>query len=101
LTAFIFSDWNYKIVMFLSQTESTPKHFFRKKALGKGKGKAIPLQALTSLEGSRRLRLPDFKIIGSLKWQGCQNYAPAAFTPPGYIPGNYSFLLEDESTPGP
>jgi hypothetical protein len=28
LTAFIFSDLNYKIVIFLSQTESTPKHFF-------------------------------------------------------------------------
>jgi hypothetical protein len=33
LTAFIFSDLNYKIVIFFSQTESTPKHFFRKKAL--------------------------------------------------------------------
>jgi hypothetical protein len=33
LTAFIFSDLNYKIVIFLSQTESAPKHFFRKKAL--------------------------------------------------------------------
>jgi hypothetical protein len=30
----------------------------------KGKGKAIPLQALTDPEGSRRLRLPDFKTIG-------------------------------------
>jgi hypothetical protein len=32
---------------------------------GKGKGKAIPLQALTGPEGSRRLRLPDFKTIGT------------------------------------
>jgi len=31
--------------------------------LGKGKGKAIPLQAWTVPEGSRRLRLPDFKTI--------------------------------------
>jgi hypothetical protein len=30
-----------------------------------GKGKAIPLQALTGLEGSRRLRLPDFKTVGT------------------------------------
>jgi len=30
---------------------------------GKGKGKAIPLQAWTGPEGSRRLRLPDFKTI--------------------------------------
>jgi len=31
----------------------------------RGKGKAIPLQAWTGSEGSRRLRLPDFKIIGT------------------------------------
>jgi hypothetical protein len=29
------------------------------------KGKAIPLQALTEPEGSRRLRLPDFKTVGT------------------------------------
>jgi len=29
----------------------------------KVKGKAIPLQAWTGPEGSRRLRLPDFKTI--------------------------------------
>jgi hypothetical protein len=28
-----------------------------------GKGKAVPLQAWTGPEGSRRLRLPDFKKI--------------------------------------
>jgi len=28
------------------------------------KGKAIPLQAWTCPEGSRRLMLPDFKTIG-------------------------------------
>jgi hypothetical protein len=32
---------------------------------GKGKGKAIPLQALTGPEGSSRLRLPDFKTVGT------------------------------------
>jgi hypothetical protein len=30
-----------------------------------GNGKAILLQALTGPEGSRRLRLPDFKTIGT------------------------------------
>jgi len=30
-----------------------------------GKGKAIPLQAWTGPKGSRRLRLPDFKKIGT------------------------------------
>jgi hypothetical protein len=34
----------------------------------KGKGKAIPLQALTGPEDSRRLRLPDFKAIGTGRW---------------------------------
>jgi len=31
----------------------------------KGKDKAIPLQAWTGPEGSRRLRLPDFKTFGT------------------------------------
>jgi hypothetical protein len=31
----------------------------------KVKGKAIPIQALTGPEGSRRLRLPDFKTFGT------------------------------------
>jgi len=33
--------------------------------LKKGKGKAIPLQTWTDPEGSRKLRLPDFKTIGT------------------------------------
>jgi hypothetical protein len=32
------------------------------------KGKAIPLQAWTGPEGSRRLRLPDFKTISTWWW---------------------------------
>jgi hypothetical protein len=31
----------------------------------KGKGKAIPLQAWAGPEVSRRLRLPDFKTVGT------------------------------------
>jgi hypothetical protein len=58
--------------------------------------KAIPLQ--TGPEGSRRLRLPDFKTIGTWKWKGCQPYVPAVFTSRKY--SWYSFLLEAESTPG-
>ena len=34
----------------------------------KGKGKAIPLQAWTGPEGSRRLRLPHFKTISTWRW---------------------------------
>ena len=32
------------------------------------KGKAIPLQAWTGPEGSRSLRVPDFKTVGALRW---------------------------------
>jgi hypothetical protein len=32
------------------------------------KGKVVSLQAWTGPEGSRRLRLPDFKTIGTQKW---------------------------------
>jgi hypothetical protein len=32
------------------------------------KGKAIPLHAWTGPEGSRRLRLPDFKTFGTWRW---------------------------------
>jgi hypothetical protein len=34
----------------------------------KGKGKAIPLEAWRDPEGSRRLRLPDFKTFGTCRW---------------------------------
>jgi hypothetical protein len=44
-------------------------------------GKAIPLQALTGPQGSRSLRLPDFKTVSTRRLQGCQPYVPAAFTP--------------------
>jgi hypothetical protein len=63
------------------------------------KRKAIPLQALTGPEVSRGLSLPDFKTIGTQRWQGCQSYTPAAFTPGKYF--WYSFLAEAESTSGP
>jgi hypothetical protein len=33
--------------------------------VSKGKGNATPLQTWTGPEGSRRLRLPDFKTIGT------------------------------------
>ena len=63
-----------------------------------GKGITIPLQAWTGPESSRRLRLLDFKKICTWRWYSCQPYASATFTPRKY--SWYSFLLEDESTPG-
>jgi uncharacterized protein (DUF2237 family) len=64
------------------------KNILTSKFLFKHKGKAIPIQALTSPEGSRRLRFPHFKTIGTLRWQGCQPYAPAALLS-GNIPGTH------------
>ena len=32
------------------------------------KDKTIPLQAWTHPEGSKRLRLPDLKTVGTLRW---------------------------------
>jgi len=32
------------------------------------RGKTVPLQAWTGPEGSKRLRLPDFKTVGTWKW---------------------------------
>ena len=46
----------------------------------KGKGKAVPLQAWTGPEGSRKLRFPDF--VTTAQYGGrLQPYAPAVFTP--------------------
>jgi hypothetical protein len=43
---------------------------------------------LTGRESSRRFRLPDFKTIGTWRWQDCQPYAQTAFTP-GSIPDTH------------
>ena len=61
-------------------------------------GKAVPLQAWSGPEGSRKLRLPDFMTTAQDGGKVDQSYAPAAFTPRKYI--WYSFLLEVESIPG-
>ena len=56
----------------------------------KSKGKAVPLEAWSGPESSRKLRFPDFMTTA-------QPYAPAAFTPRKCF--WYSFLSEAESTP--
>jgi hypothetical protein len=45
------------------------------------KGKAIPLEAWTGPEGSRSLRLPEFKANRHMKVVRLPALAPAAFTP--------------------
>ena len=64
----------------------------------KGKGKAVPLQAWSDPEGSRKLRLPDFMTTA----QNGGKVVSLTHRPP-LPPGKYtwySFLLEAESTPG-
>jgi len=52
------------------------------------KGKAVPLQAWTGPEGSRRLRFPDFKTISH---EGGKVVSPTHWPPfpPGNIPGTH------------
>ena len=54
----------------------------------KGKGKAVPLQAWTGQEGSRKLRLPDFMTMvqngGRLS-----ALRTGRFLPPGNTPGTH------------
>jgi hypothetical protein len=65
----------------------------------KGKDKAVPLQAWSGPEGSRKLRFPDFITTAQDGGKVVKPYGPAAFTPRKYT--CHSFLLEAESTPGP
>jgi hypothetical protein len=60
------------------------------------KGKATPLQAWTGPEGSRRIRLPDFKTIGT--WGG-EVFSPTHRPP--WLPRKYSWysLLLDSVNP--
>jgi hypothetical protein len=85
---------NYLICFYNKQWVSV----WYRKVSNSVKGKTIPLQALTGPEGSRRLRLPDFKTIGTWRWQGCQPCSQAAFIPRKY--SWYLFLLEAELLPG-
>jgi hypothetical protein len=50
------------------------------------KGKAIPLQAWTDPEGSRRLRLPDFKTIEVARLSALRT---GLLYPPGNIHGTH------------
>jgi len=58
----VFGILNFNNYSTTQVTTSSASHF---RLQGKGKGKAIPLQVWIGPEGSRRLRLPDFKTIGT------------------------------------
>jgi len=62
------------------------------------KVKAVPLQAWSVPEGSRKLRFPDFMTMvqNGGKVVGLKHWPPL---PPGNAPGT-QFLLEAESTTG-
>ena len=62
------------------------------------KGKAVPLQAWSGPEGSRKLRFPDF-MTKALEG-GKVSLTQRPHLPPGKSSW-YSFLLEAESTRGP
>jgi len=61
---------------------------FEKRCL-KGKGKAVPLQAWTGAEGSRRLRLPDFHDIRHMKTVRLSALRTGRLYVLGNIPGTY------------
>jgi hypothetical protein len=51
------------------------------KSEGRDESKAVPLHVWTDPDVSSRLRLPDYRRVGTWRWQGCKLYAPAHFTP--------------------
>jgi len=65
----------------------------------KGNGRSVPLQAWSGLEGSRKLRFPDFMTTA----QDGGKFVSRTHRPP--LPPRkcswYSFQSEGESSPGP
>ena len=93
----------YEYIQILNTVSWSSPHFHSISALKKYtqcKIKAIPVQVWIVPEGSRRVRIPDLTTIGLLRWQICQPYTPAAFTPRRKFSW-CSFPLEAESTPRP
>ena len=55
---------------------------------GKGKGKAVPLQAWSGPEGSRKLRFPDYMITAQDGGKVVSlTHSPPL--PPGNVPGTH------------
>jgi hypothetical protein len=67
-------------------SDITPHYSLSK---GKGKGKAVPLQAWSGPEGSRKLRFPDFMTMAQDggKVVSLMHQPPL---PPGNTPGTHS-----------
>ena len=67
--------------------------------MGCKKGKAVPLQACSGPEGSRKFRFPDFMTTAQNGGKVVSLTHRPSLLPRKYT--WYSFLLEAESTPGP
>ena len=65
--------------------KSTTKPNFEEPGYEKGKGKALPLQAWSGPEGSRKLKFPDFMTTA----QDCGKVVRLTHLPP-LLPGNKS-----------
>jgi len=82
----------------IGQGVTLPKHPHLAPRL-KNKGKALPLQAWSGPEGSRKLRFPDYMTRAQ---DGGKVVSPTHRPPlPPRKYSWYSFLLEAESTSGP
>jgi len=73
-------------VDYLQELNSSLLTLFRQLAVGKGKGKSVPLQACSGPEGSRKLRFPDFMTTAQ---RGSKVVSPThrPHLPPGNSPG--------------
>ena len=77
------------IVLYCIYTNNALPHFFVELlSIGKGKGKAVPLQAWSGPEGSRKLRFPDYMTTaqGGGKVVSLTHRPPL---PPGNAPGTH------------
>jgi len=90
--------WILSTVLTVTYRQENPQHSHNIR-VGEKKGKAIPLQAWTGPEGTRRVRLTDFVTTA---YEGGK---VVSLTHRPLLPLRkcswYSFLLEAETTPGP
>ena len=62
--------------------------FTKPQVISKGKGKAVPLQAWSGLEGSRKLRFPDF-VTTAQDGGKVVSLMHQLSLPPGNAPGTH------------
>jgi hypothetical protein len=82
------------------QIKEPQPQYFLVTSVVKDEVKAIPLQAWTGPEGSKRLRVPDFKTFAAHEGSKVVSPTHRPYLPPRKYSW-YWFLLEAEPTPGP